>query len=690
MFPTLKRAGKEKRKMKKSAVLAIIVSVLLGVALTSVRGVGADLADVKKPMAALVNEPVTSSLPAGGSGSGWKPDVSVATTTNTELDPSIGSYVNPGSGAVTLYAAYVWYNPDSSKYDGRIARSFNQGATWATWWDFWYGGGWSVNKPSLAVNCYNNTVFVAVEDSPSGGGARDITVWRFTAAGWASYNVDWDADDDNSPRLTVEYSFATNFLFVSYEKQTSSDDIDLYVATSSTWGLTWSSTLLRGGALDSDVYHLSDITYAQGNVYIAYRHSTNWNTIGHIDVSYSLNYGATWNHVENVSQVSTQLWVPSVAGSRIGPWHQPTTVIVAYYYAATPANYDILYAWSRDYGVTWIGGNGYFNQIAVSADNEYFPEVAVDGMGTENTNVGGNFHLVYLRNGNNYYTQLQYWDLPIMLGPTPWAYYLGWSTPHGLTNDVAGSVLGGHTTITTYTRTVGGDTLWEPAIAWNDWRNSNWDIYYTTPGTDFSLTFVPSSQTVVAGKSLSYYLTVNLLSGPTAPAYLSGTNWPWIILGTNYAVADYSVSPISPTVASTLTVHTSNLMPVGGWNFDATATIGGYRRIVSIPFTVVAAPTLTLNLSPTTVARGAKLTLSGQLTPSLGSVQTIYIYYRYPHQTGTWKLATTLSTNAAGAYSVTATVPLSLTPGLYDLVAYWVNTANGAYATSPIKVVRFT
>jgi hypothetical protein len=131
-------------------------------------------------------------------------------------------------------------------------------------------------------------------------------------------------------------------------------------------------------------------------------------------------------------------------------------------------------------------------------------------------------------------------------------------------------------------------------------------------------------------------------------------------------------------------------MPVGGWSFDATATIGGYRRIVTIPFTVVAAPTLTLNLSPTTVARGARLTLSGQLTPSLGSVQTIYIYYRYPHQTGTWKLATTLSTHAAGAYSVTATVPLNLTPGLYDLVAFWVNTANGAYATSPIKVVRFT
>jgi hypothetical protein len=185
-------------------------------------------------------------------------------------------------------------------------------------------------------------------------------------------------------------------------------------------------------------------------------------------------------------------------------------------------------------------------------------------------------------------------------------------------------------------------------------------------------------------------LTVNLLSGPTAPAYLSGTNWPWIFLGSNYAVAEYSVSPINPTATSTLTVHTSNLIPLGEWSFNATATIGGYRRIVSIPFTVVAAPTLTLNLSPTTVARGAKLTLSGQLSPSLGSAQTIYIYYRYPHKTGTWKLATTLSTNVAGVYSVTATVPVSLTAGQYDLAAFWVNTANGAYATSPIKLVTFT
>ena len=99
-------------------------------------------------------------------------------------------------------------------------------------------------------------------------------------------------------------------------------------------------------------------------------------------------------------------------------------------------------------------------------------------------------------------------------------------------------------------------------------------------------------------------------------------------------------------------------------------------------------PTLTLNLNPTTVARGSPLTISGQLTP--GMTTTISLYYRYPQATGAWKIATTIPTNTGGAYSTTPTVPTSLTPGIYDLVAVWRNPANGAYTVSPIKVLTIT
>ena len=274
--------------------------------------------------------------------------------------------------------------------------------------------------------------------------------------------------------------------------------------------------------------------------------------------------------------------------------------------------------------------------------------------------------------------------------------YLGWSSPHGLINDPTayGYPWWRSITITTYTKSVGGQTLWEPGVAWIDSRNyaSNLDdIYYSTPGTDFNITFVPSSQSVVAGKSISYYVTVKLLAGPTAPAHLGGTpHYPIYMSG--LVTMSYDVSPITPTATSTLTVSISNhfttFFAPGTYQLTASATIGGYRRWVLIPYTVTAPPTLTLNLSPTTVARGAKLNINGQLTPGIAT--TIYLYYRFPHLTGPWKLATTLPTNAAGVYNVTATVPTSLKAGQYDIVAFWVNTATGSYATSPIKVVTFT
>jgi hypothetical protein len=271
-------------------------------------------------------------------------------------------------------------------------------------------------------------------------------------------------------------------------------------------------------------------------------------------------------------------------------------VIVAYEYNTSLTNHDILYAWSTDYGDTWAGGNGYFNQIAASANSEFMPRLSVDGMGTENTNVGGNFHLIYRIDTTLYYTQRQYWDIPVMLGPTPWANYLGWSSPHGLITDSSAYCSYSYPVpaITTFTKTVGSAVLWEPGVTWTDLRNPNYDVYYTTPGTDFNITITPSSQTVVAGTPTYYSLTVNLLSGSTAPAYLSGTNWPWIILGSNYALGEYSASPINPTATCTLAVTASNLMPAGNYQFNATATVGGYRRIIAIPFTVINPPTLVI------------------------------------------------------------------------------------------------
>jgi len=647
----------------------------------------------------------------GSSGSGWKPDVWVGGSPAAwdEVNPSMATYIDPVTGSVTLWVAMqAWSAYTYSHWFLWIWRSDDRGATW------WQRGAasWMSNRsiinPSIAVSPYNGTVFVAVQYTAFGALTNDISIHRISpeAGGlWRDFNIDADADDDRNPQLVSEYAMgSTDYLFVSYEKYTSNDDCDLYVGRSTNWGKTWSTKLLRGGDLDTDVYAQSSIAFVQGNLYVAYRHSTDYGTTGHIDVSNSSDLFYNWSHQTDVSRVPNDASWPAITGAHAGEWFKAVNVIVAYQYAATTTNDDILFAAWTLVEDQWNGGNDNWHQIAVTPANERRPALTIDGMGTEKTSVGGNYHLAYwtsastaTRTNGVCYTQLPCWDIPLYWGG-PYSYTgsaLGWSTPHGMIVDDNAQVSARYPkpTITPFTRTVGGYSLWMPGVAWTDYRSATYagDVYFTTPGTDFSMTFFPGSQSVVAGKSISYYVTVNLLAGTTAPTYMSQANW---IIGSSWIgvwwTASYSLSPINPTATTTLTITTTNLHPVGDFSLNITATIGGYRRIVAVPFRVTAPPTLTLDISPTTVARGSKVTISGQLSPSLGSAQTIYLYYRFPHQTGTWKTATTMKTTSAGAYSVTATVPTSLTPGAYDLVAFWVNTADGSYATSPIKVLTIT
>jgi hypothetical protein len=557
-------------------------------------------------------------------------------------------------------------------------------------------------NPSIAVSPYNGTVFVAVQDAAFETLSNDISIHVISpeaSGSWSYHTIDTDTEDDRSPKLVSEYSWgSTNMLFVSYEKYWTYDDRDLHFGYSTDWGKTWTTRALQGGSGPGleDVFTQSDITYSQRNLYIAYRHSTDYLTPGHIDVMYSTNYGVSFLGPFEVSgHDKIEAWEPSVIGSRVGGVHQPTTLWVAYRNASgseTPGT--ILASWSHNYGDTWSSP-----QI-IAASNSKKPELSVDGMGTENTNLQGRFHLVYWKSETSgsringiYYTQIADFEPHYYSAPSVYWFDEGWSTPQGqiIDNDAWASMTHYIPTITTFTRKIGVQTIWVPGVAWTDLRNPSYmdDVYFTTLDTMFTVSYYPSTQSVVAGGSLSFLVTVTLNSGATAPATLDITGAITYHTGSAH-IWGHTFSPptLTPTATSLLTFNTANYIGPGSYSFNVSAVIGGYRRFATITFTVVAAPTLTLNLSPSTVARGQKLTISGQLTP--GMATSINIYYRFPHATGSWALATALPTNAAGAYSVSATVPMSLTPGVYDLIAVWFNSANGKYAASPIRVATFT
>jgi len=695
--------------MRTNSKMAILLFTLLAISIVanvhmSSAEPSSDSANVGKPNAELVNQPVTlDSLqgPAGPAGSGWKPDVNASNNgISNDINPSIGTYIDAATGAVKLYIAYVRWHPSTpwgARYEGWIARSDNRGATWWNWWHFWWDGARGILNPSLAVNAYNGTVFVATEFYPSAGGDHGIDVWRFQEY-WKQYYIDDDADDDRSPSLVSEYSWGTlNYLHVSYEFIWTSDDRDLMYGRSTDWGKTWTTVDLRGGAGPdiADVFTQSDIAFSQRNLYIAYRHSTDYSTLGHIEAMYSTDYGASFLGPFEVSGTTKiDAWEPSIAGSRVGASKKPTTLWVAFRNASgAPTFGDIFVSWSKDYGNTWSSPGA----IASTSNDEAQPQLSVDGMGTESMNVPGRFHLVYWtsesaapRYNGIYYTQIADYEPSYYPAPSVYYFWEGWSTPQGqiIDNNGFASAAYNTPTITTFTRTVGLETLWVPGVAWTDYRGSTYDIYFTTLDTMFTVSYYPSTQSVVAGGSLSFYITVTLNSGTTATATLDITG-PLTYHAASAHVWGHTFSPptLTPTATSLLTFNTANYIGAGTYYLNASAVIGGYRRYATVTFTVVAAPTLTLNINPSTVARGQKLTISGQLTP--GMTTTIYIYYRYPHATGSWALATTLPTLASGAYSVTATVP-NLPTGIYDLIAVWFNPANGYYAASPIRVLTIT
>lgn len=193
---------------------------------------------------------------AGAAGSGWKPDVNIVPgsiyTSREEVNPSIATYINASTGAVTLWAAMQSWSGYYSHWFLWIWASNDRGATWWQRGAAEYMSNRSIINPSIAVSPYNGTVFVAVQNAAYGADTNDIQIHVISPVlhgSWSSYSIDSDGDDDRSPQLVSEYSWgASNYLYVSYERYVTSNDRDLCFGRSFDWGKTWSKLVLRGAA----------------------------------------------------------------------------------------------------------------------------------------------------------------------------------------------------------------------------------------------------------------------------------------------------------------------------------------------------------------------------------------------------------------------------------------------------------
>jgi len=233
-----------------------------------------------------------------------------------------------------------------------------------------------------------------------------------------------------------------------------------------------------------------------------------------------------------------------------------------------------------------------------------------------------------------------------------------WKSPYtnqtlkwGLDSGVAGGDIGPGTGTTTHTwtDTYAGQTV---AVAGANFSAAS--------NPDFSLSVLPSSQTLIQGNSTSYNLTVNPNNGFSDQVTLSVTGLPTGVSGT--------FSPNPATSTCTLSVTTATTTPVGTYTLTITGISGSLTHTTTATL-VVTAPDFSLSASPTTqtVVQGSatsyNLTINpvngfaGQVTFSVSGLPTGASGTFSPNPaTSTSALSVTTSTTTpAGTYAVTIT-----------------------------------
>jgi len=137
----------------------------------------------------------------------------------------------------------------------------------------------------------------------------------------------------------------------------------------------------------------------------------------------------------------------------------------------------------------------------------------------------------------------------------------------------------------------------------------------------------------------------------------------------------WSSNPQIGTVSNTVSVSAGSTYATAA--FSSTYNPGSTNIAASV---AMLSSTLSLSVKPSTVIVGGQLTISGQLWPKISA--TIYLYYR--SGVSPWTLAATITTNSAGSYSITATIP-SMPKSTYDMVAVWLGSKTYKGAVSEIR-----
>ncbi len=144
-------------------------------------------------------------------------------------------------------------------------------------------------------------------------------------------------------------------------------------------------------------------------------------------------------------------------------------------------------------------------------------------------------------------------------------------------------------------------------------------VYGLLSALEFGITAAPSSQSVVAGSSVSYIVNVNPQAGFTGTVDVTCSG---LLSGASCSPASISVPSGSGQVSTSITVTTTSSTATGSSNFTITGTSGTLIQTTTASLTVTAAvPTFALTataLSPATITPGGSATSTVTITPANG------------------------------------------------------------------------
>jgi len=550
----------------------------------------------------------------------WTPDRLVAADASGTYIPAMATDSN----------GHLWMAVECRETSGqtqgiRLMESTDRGATWTEISSTYPG--YPLRSPDIAIDPYTNIVYTVYARQFSDDDS-DIWYGIYTPGAGAVWDqvIDNDSDYDYNPSITCEYQYGTsNYLYVSYTCMNTLDDMDLMFARSTDHGGTWVTSKIHGGS-DTDVYDESDITNADGRVYLAYSHSADFGPEdGESDiwVDWSTSYGSTWTQVKVVDNSPRKVFSPSLAAT-----HGGGTVMMAYDYVYSTTDLDVQYAYSTDKGVTWSAYNALANDYG---SDESFPSLTVDGSGFTGNNIYGKIHALYRKANGIYYRSAEYST------PTAWS-------PAEKVGD-PGTIDMSPITVTMQLRR----GVWYPCVAWcNNISNSWGKVYYST----IALSPAVATSAATAVGTTTATLNGNLTDWGTAASPLTSFEW-----GTSTSYG-YETTPESSWGTGSFSANLSSLLSDTTYHFRAKAVGDGTSYGDDMTFTTGTTPPTVTSAAASEVGTSVA-NLNGNLT-CLGTASSVQVSFQWGQTDAYGETTSPQDMSGTAAFSS----PLSgLTPG---------------------------